>query len=310
MPFATAVTIACAEQQTVKADSSEAVTAVVSANQASPQPYEPLAPVWDSAFGSFVGYRNGDSTVVILLPSFSDGRSGDTTFDASSVNGSRLDLFGSRGFVANASVAGLGKLIEEDGCFAFSRGHLSVAPVATWSVAFPAGVATGLESKDLSAMSSADSAQLVSQVMQITPLIPGALDPAWKTAPFIVEGAARLGLSDTTVIAASVLRILPGPEHYAQHYFVVGETASGGASGSWRLAYVHPDRSNPADSTVSGLDTEDEVGVAAAVVTKSDSRPVLLLETRGNEVNGYAALGRVGAGRWKVVWGGPHEGGC
>jgi hypothetical protein len=271
------------------------------------------SPTWDPAFGNLVGYSAGDSAIVILLPSFQDARGGDTTYDASSGNGAKLDLFGESGFVSSSTVDGLGKGSEEEGCFEFSRGRLVGPPGSKWSVALPAGVAIGLPVHDLESMHGADSAALTDRILRLFGMIPAANDTAWRSAALTIEEGTRLRLSDAAVVAARVMRMLPGPQHYAQTYFLIAESAStekDSADPNWRIAYVHPDRSNPTDTAASGLSIEDEVGVAAAVLMKADSMPVLMLETRGNEVNGYAALGRIKPAQWKVVWTGPHEGGC
>ena len=273
----------------------------------------PPPPSWDSAFGAFIGYYAGDSSVVVLLPSFADAHHADTTsFDASSANGTRVELFSAVGSVGSGVVGGLAKSSDDEGCFEFSRGHINGIGGERWAVALPAGSARPLSLRRLSSLHATDSASFVGQIVQLAGMLYAARDTEWRDAPFLVEDGAELSLSDARVIAASVMRMLPGPQHYSQNYFFVAESqqTSAGQTRDWQIAYVHPDRSNPPDTTRSGLDLEDEVGVAAAVTTRSDSMPVLLLETRGNEVNGYAAVGRAAPGRWRVVWSGPHEGGC
>jgi len=151
----------------------------------------------------------------------------------------------------------------------------------------------------------------VKQIEALAAELPGTRDSVWRGTPFMIDNATRLDLPDARVVAASVTQILPGEQHWAQNFFFVAESPTHSADAKiddWVLAYAHPGLSRT-DST-SGLDREDEVGVAAAVTSASDSLPLLLLETRGNEVNGYAALARVAPGRWRVVWRGPHEGGC
>lgn len=266
-------------------------------------------PAWDSALGGFVGFGR-DSDVVALLPAFADGSRKDTTDDASSVNGQKVDLFGMAGLVGSAVVSGLGKSNDEEGCFSYSHGRLD-AGTAQWSVALPAGRATGIPMEDLDSLRGTDSATLAADVKAVAATAPGAQDSIWRDRPFNIEYAGRFKISGATVIVASVMRMLPGAEHYAQTFFIVAERADASAAHTaYGLAYSHPVPRSRIDTDATGLDSEDQVVVDVAVIPASSGRPTLLLQTRGNEVNGYGALGRVSPGRWAVTWSGPHEGGC
>ena len=303
----------CAEKPRVDAipttDSREVVDTikVVTARSA---PTNPYAPLWDSAFGNLVGYNAGDSSIVVLLSSFGANSGADTSLDAAPANGAKVDLFGHSGLVGSGSLTGLGKASDEEGCFEFSRGRLKGTSPLNWAVAVPAGRARGLPLEELSHLHGADSAILVSQILRLATLIPRGDDSLWTDAKFLIEQGTRLRLSDATVITGTLTWLRPNAEHWARNYFVLGEMPGAVRDSASYLAYVHPNLAVSGDSAASGLDSEDEVGVATAVETTSDSRPVLFLETRGNEVNGYAALGRMAPGRWKLVWNGPHEGGC
>lgn len=269
---------------------------------------------WNAAFGRFIGYNTGDSTIVVLLPSFTDGRAGDTVFDASTANGAKVELFSGRGYAGSGTLAGLGKASYAEGCFEFSRGYVDGAMDNHWSVALPAGTAKTLPVSFLSALRGADSAALAQDILRAASMLPTAADSEWREAPFTIDEGTRLNLPGGIALFASVTRMLPGPQHYSQRYFfgVESQQHGAGAAGDrvWQLSYVHPDRSNASDITASGLSSEDEVEVVAAIETNRDSMPVLILETRGNEANGYAALGRRAPAHWRVVWNGPHEGGC
>jgi hypothetical protein len=269
-----------------------------------------FSPLWDSAFGKFVGYNSGDSTAVVLLSSFAANSGADTTLDASPANGARVDLFGRGGLVGSATLGGLGKASDAEGCFEYSRGHVQGASQLHWHVVLPAGSARGLKLEDLSTIHGADSSELVSQIMRLASMIHHKDDSLWRDAKFSIEQGTRVELADAIVVSGSLTWLRPDAEHSARDYFVVGEAPASTPNAGWRLAYVHPDFGVPGDSTASGLDLEDEVFVASAVETKSNSRPVLFLGTRGNEVNGYAAIGRTAPGVWRLVWNGPHEGGC
>jgi hypothetical protein len=310
--FALAMLPACAEKSRVDAlpqveDPAVAVTArPVSASMTT----NVFSPLWDSAFGNLVGYTAGDSAIVVLLSSFAANAGADTSLDASPANGTKVDVFGRSGLVGTATLAGLGRASDEEGCFEYSRGYLQGPSKPGWNVALPTGVATGLRLDELSNLHGADSSALVDQILRLASLIHHGEDSLWSDAKFIIEQGTRLRLPDATVITGSLSWMRPNSEHSARNYFVLGEAPTSGADTAWRLAYVHPNLAVPGDIAASGLDSEDEVGVAIAVETKSDSRPVLFLETRGNEVNGYAALGRKSPGVWRLVWNGPHEGGC
>jgi hypothetical protein len=276
----------------------------------------PAAPVakWFRGFGPLVAYANDDTMAVVLLPTFQDARLDDTTFDAASANGVKVDLFGFSGLVDTAAVlSGFGKASYEEGCFQFSRGRVGGGFHGKWSVALPSGTARGLALERLSSLRGMDSTAFVDQIVALAAKIRGTRDTVWRGTPFMIDNATRVTLPDARVVAASVTQILPGDQHWAQNFFFVAEGPPPGSNVTtverWLLAYAHPGRSRT-DSVTSGLDREDEVGVAAAVISAADSLPVLMLETRGNEANGYAALGRVAPGRWQVVWSGPHEGGC
>jgi len=309
-----AILAGCAEAPRDHAASdtaSQTVAETVGKPNAPASPTNPFAPLWDSAFGNLVGYNAGDSSIVVLLASFAANVGADTTLDASPANGTNVDLFGRTGIVGSATLAGLGKASDEEGCFEYSRGRLQGRIPLRWDVALPVGTARGLALEDLSQLRGADSAALVTQILSLGAMVRHREDSLWTDAKFVIEQATRLKLSDATVITGSLTWLRPNPEHWARDYFVLGEaSAAGQDSGSVRLAYVHPNLGVPGDSTASGLDSEDEIGVSTAVETKADSRPVLFLETRGNEANGYAALGRIAPGRWRLVWNGPHEGGC
>jgi hypothetical protein len=290
-----------------------------SSDVAKPGPESQTASVqaakWDSALGEFVGYGS-DTSVVVLLPSFSQGNLGDTIFDASRANGSKVDLFGPAGLVGSGvAVAGLGKSIDEDGCFEFSRGRVP-AGQARWSVALPAGRATGIPLEALSSLQGPDSLLLADQVKALAGTAPGAEDSRWRDWPFTIENAVRFKIADATIVVASTKRILPGGQHYSETIFFVGErpASTNGIPRDRRpfvLAYSHRTAAfGNDDKDQSGLPFEDEAGVDAAVITASNARPTLMLETRGNEVNGYAALGRLAPGRWGITWLGPYEGGC
>ena len=282
-------------------------TASVNPSTAQSNSYRPL---WDSAFGSLVGYSDGDTSIVVLLASFAANSGADTTLDASPANGVKVDLFGRRGHVGSAILADLGKASDEEGCFEYSRGGLVGAPQASWNVALPVGAARGLVVEDLSELRGADSAALVDQILRLAGMIRHGDDSLWKDAKYMIEQGTRLKLSDAVVITGSLTWLRPNPEHWARDYFILGEAAGAGPDAEWRLAYAHPNLAVPKDTTAFRLDSEDEIGVSTAVETKSDSRPVLFLETRGNEVNGYAAIARKAPGVWAVSWNGPHEGGC
>ena len=262
---------------------------------------------WDSTFGAFVGYGS-DSGIVALLPSFADGLP-DSDYDARQVNGSRVDLFGERGYVASARISGVSKASEEEGCFMLPNGRLDPVP-PKWSVALPAGRATGIPVAGLGSLSGSDSVALASRIKDLAATVSHAQDSVWRELPFGIDYAGRFEVEGSAVVFAATTRILPGEQHYSQTIFFIGERpATASDSVPFRLAYSH--RSfGESEETTSGLPREDEVGVAAAVLMKAGSRPTLLLETRGNEVNGFAAVRRIAPGKWAVTWVGPHEGGC
>ena len=266
------------------------------------------SPRWDSAFGSFIGF-GADSELVVLLPTFTD--SADTTADASVVNSSRVDLFGLTGHIGSATVRGLGKAKNDEGCFEFSRGQID-SPRRGWSVAFPADKASGVAVERLASLHGPDSTQLADLIKALAATVPHAQDSIWRDWPINVEDAHRFTIPGANVVVGSTSRILPGGQHYAQKLFFVGERPETAAAATpYRLAYSHSTAAfGIDDEAISGLPFEDEAGVDAVVTTKADSRPVILLETRGNEVNGFAALGRIAPGKWALVWLGPHEGGC
>lgn len=247
---------------------------------------------------------------MVLLPTFRDGA--DTTADASAVNSSAVDLFGLTGQTGSATVSGLGKARNDEGCFEFPRGQIDSARPG-WSVALPVDRASGVALERLAALHGTDSAQLAEQIKALAATVPRAQDSIWRDWPFNVDDAYRFLIPGASVVIGSTSRILPGGQHYAQNLFFVGERPAEGADTAtpYRLAYSHSTAAfGIDDEAVSGLPFEDEAGVDAVVITKVDARPVILLETRGNEVNGFAALGRINPGRWAIVWRGPHEGGC
>jgi hypothetical protein len=270
----------------------------------------------DTALGQVIGYRSGtDSSVAVLLASFAQSLVPDTLLDARAANGTRVDLFGSNGFVGSAVITNAGMASNEEGCYSLPRGQIS--PVQTgWEVALPSGRATGLPLVSLSDLHGSDSSEITESLSVLAQKAPGAQDTAWHGLKFTVENGVRLVLPGVTVVAATMTRMLPGPEHFADNIFLVGERAAASPDHiddkpELVLAYSHRTAAFGRDDWAeSGLSFEDEPGVDAAVITKANGRPTFILETRGNEVNGYAALARVAPGHWKVIWNGGSEGGC
>jgi hypothetical protein len=310
VPFALAVVVVLSCKETGKTEEPAAATKVSAA------PAALTSPSWDSAFGGFVGYRDDDSTIVVLLSTFSDRPTADTTYDASTVNGTTVDLFGSDGSVHSTSLRGLGKALYEEGCFSFPRGRMTPLRVAPWSVALPAGTATSIPLRRMRSLGAEDSTKLREQILTLARSVPGALDSIWRDLPITIDDAVLFEVDGGSVVAASTTRMLADEQHNAETMFFIGERPAGTSTASasarpFTLAYSRRRASFARnDETSGGLPVEDEAGAVAAVRTKSDSRPVLMLETRGNEANGYAALGRFAPGQWRVVWSGPHEGGC
>jgi hypothetical protein len=269
----------------------------------------------DTALGEVIGYRAGDDTsVTVLLASFAESPLPDTLLDASAANGVKVDLFGPKGFVASAVIRGAGKAATTEGCFELPRGRISPGR-GEWEVALSSGRATGLPLVSLSELQEKDSLELTEELFRLAATAPGAQDSTWRDQKWTVERAVRFTLGDAVVVAGSTLRMIPGPDHFSETTFVVGERAVSSDSLADKrpfvLAYSHRTAAfGRTDEGESGLAFEDEAGVDALVITKSNARPTLLLETRGNETNGFAALGRVAPGQWRIIWNGGSEGGC
>jgi hypothetical protein len=217
----------------------------------------------------------------------------------------RLALFARRGFVAEREVGAV-EALGDPACPAWPVGRLQAAagdsvPLAprVWTVALPAGVATGIPLDSIEALSVRDSAMLAAGLARVASGLAGDSSSPFHALPFTVTRAYRsLQAADPVVLATLVRRIPQEDRPMEERLFVVVSAPSTDVR-RWRVEW---------HERVSGREEEVIVTEPLALLRVGEPAHDVLLLGRDDGTGSAVALLERLDGAWRLRWESPITG--
>ena len=251
---------------------------------------------WDSTAGQMmvVATSRASPDVAIVLPGLSDSvLAAAPHLELGAVANTPVELFGSRGLAGNSMLQVLPQSRNATGCVSWPVGRLTRMPATDWRVGFEEGRVVGLPLDSLEGMTSTDSAQFVSSILEAVSSLGNAGTTPFAGIPYFVRKGYRLVLPPSSILVAeAVRRINEEANPREEHLLLLTERSSNDAG--YRVGFYK--RSAGAEEA---LETSE---ILAAVRFVRSSRLAFALTFDYEDGGKVGLLERVGVGTWRIVW--------